>query len=235
MFNAGNGRRIMNDRPLQLIAEAAVHLDRENAWLLFASFAGDVERTAIALNVPAVAVLKVAEDEGWLARLAPIIALTKTKRPGDLERAINRALNYVQAHTFRLIVERTIQRVTNMGVEEFERYMLSKLGKEGMEPALNTRPLADLASALEKAHAMTYAALEDTSADRVKRKDTQTEVSATDMYAKMAEAMSKVNGSKAPRALLFDAQLEAAGTLAVKAGKNLKPEIKVNDEHKEEN
>lgn len=226
----------MNERPLNSITESGAHLDRENAWLLFASFAGDIERTALALNVPAVAVLKIAEDEGWLSRLAPIIALKKSARPGDIERAINRALNYVQAHTFRLIVERTIQRVSGMDAVEFERYVMTKLGKEGLESALNTRPLADLASALEKAHAMSYAALEDTSADRVKRKDTQTEVSAGDLYAKMAEAMSKVNASKAPRALLFDAQLEAAPALAIKAGKLLKPVVKVTDDtHREEN
>jgi len=221
----------MNDAPLNLITAAGVCIDRENAWLLFASFAGDIERTALALNVPAVAILRVADDEGWLARLKPIIDLKKSGRPGDIERALNRAVNYVQAHKFRIIVERTLQRITNMDVAEFEHYMLTKAGKEGREDCLTTRPLADLAAALEKAHAMSYQALEDTSSDRAKRKEVQSEVSAGDMYAKMAEAMSKIKGSKSPRNLLLDAQLAAAEEMAPACIKKTTP---ADDTHTEE-
>ena len=221
----------MNDAPLNLITAAGVAIDRENAWLLFASFAGDIERTALALNVPAVAILRVADDEGWLARLKPIIDLKKSGRPGDIERALNRAVNYVQVHKFRLIVERALQRLTNMDGSELDHYMLTKMGKEGREDCLTTRPLADLASALEKAHAMSYQALEDSTADRAKRKEVQSEVSAGDMYAKMAEAMSKIKGSKSPRHLLLDAQLAAAEEIAPKC---MKPVPPVDDSHAEE-
>ena len=58
-----------------------IEIDRENAFLLYATFCGDIERTAHALNVPAVAVLKVADEEGWQTRLGPIIALKKSTRP----------------------------------------------------------------------------------------------------------------------------------------------------------
>lgn len=199
---------------MERIQAEACTIDRENAWLLFASFCGDVERTALALNVSPVTVVQVADDEGWLLRLKPIIDLKKSGRPGDIERALNRAVNYVQAHKFRLIVERTLQRLTNMSVDEFDLYILSKPGKDGLrEMALTTRAIADLASALEKAQAMSYAALQDTGTDRAHRKEGGSETSAGEMYDKMAAAMAAVKASGTPRALLLDAQLSAAAEL----------------------
>lgn len=198
---------------LAIEAEACT-IDRENAWLLYATFAGDVERTALALNVAPATVIRVADDEGWLLRLKPIVDLKRSGRPGDIERALNRAVNYVQAHKFRLIVERTLQRLTGMSAEEFDLLILTKPGKDGLrEMSLTTRAIADLASALEKAQAMSYAALQDTGTDRAHRKEGGSEIAATEMYDKMAAAMAAVKGSVTPRALLLDAQLAAAAEL----------------------
>lgn len=203
---------------LRGIAYEEDRLNKEDAWLLFASFAGDVERTAVAVNVSPSTILKVADDEGWLTRLAPIIALRKSSKPGDLERALNRSLNYVQAHKFRMVVERVIHRLTGMDADEMEEYMFSKIGCEGIrERSLTTRALADLASAMEKAQSMTYQALSDTSSDRAKRKDDPgAEGSAGEMHTLIAAAMGKVRGSKTPRAMLFDAQLAVAAEIAPK-------------------
>lgn len=215
---------------LAIKAEACT-IDRENAWLLFATFAGDVEKTALALNVSPATVIQVADDEGWLQRLKPIIDLKRSGRPGDIERALNRAVNYVQAHKFRLIVERTLQRLTAMTVEEFDLYILSKPGKEGgREMALTTRAIADLASALEKAQAMSYAALQDTGTDRARHKEGSSENAASEMYDKMAAAMASVKGSQTPRALLLDAQLAAAAELAPP----VYPKPEPPDDHEEE-
>lgn len=210
-----NGRQSMATvKTMERIQAEACTIDRENAWLLFASFCGDVERTALALNVAPATVIQVADDEGWLQRLKPIVDLKKSGRPGDIERALNRAVNYVQAHKFRLIVERTLQRITGLSTEEFDRLILEKPGKDGIrETALTTRAIADLASALEKAQAMSYAALQDTGTDRAHRKEGGSEIAATEMYDKMAAAMAAVKGSVTPRALLLDAQLAAAAEL----------------------
>lgn len=199
-------------------------LDREQAFLLFATFTGDVARTAHALGVPAAAVLKMCEEEGWAAKLGPILALKKSAKPGDVERSINRALNFVQAHRMRLFIQRVISRLTGMGEEEFEGYLFqethSKTGETSRK--LTTRALADLASALEKAQELTYRALNDTAPERAKRKEAgdDPEVSAGDLHAQIAAGLAAVRASATPRAQLFDAQIAQAEEIARVAIKN---------------
>ena len=193
-------------------------LDRENAFLLYATFCGDVERTAHALGVSAVTVLKVADDEGWANKLGPILALKKSSRPGDVERAINRALNFVQAHRMRVFLSRVVHKITGFTDDEFNEYLLErKTDKEGKTTSerLTTRSLADLASAMEKAHSLTYMALSDTAQDRTKRKeaDDDSDVSAGNLHAKIAAGLASVRESTSPRAQLFDAQLSEAENL----------------------
>jgi hypothetical protein len=199
-------------------------IDREQAFLLFATFTGDIARTAHALDVPAAAVLKMAEEEGWMNKLGPILALKKSSKPGDVERAINRALNFVQSHRMRLFIQRVITRLTGMNETEFEEYLFVSNGKDGTKK-LTTRALADLASALEKAQSMTYLALNDTAQDRAKRKegDGDSEVSAGDLHAQISAGLAAVRASATPRAQLFDAQLAQAEEIAKQARKPLSP------------
>jgi len=194
-------------------------IDREQAFLLYATFAGDLERTAHSLGVRPMDVLRIVDEEKWTERLKGILELKKSDKPGDFERALNRALNYVQAHRMRLIVERAIRHFTGLDERTFSEMMTSgtPFVKEG-KPAqlkLSTRAIADLASALEKAHSMTYAALGDTAQDRGKRKEAEATVeSMGDLHAQIAQAMSKAAASTAPRAMLFDAQVRQAEALA---------------------
>jgi len=203
---------------------APQEVNRETAFLLYATFCGDVERTAHALNVRAVDLLRVADAEGWDSKLAGILALKKSTRPGDLERAINRALNYVQAHVWRQFLDRIVQNMCAMNAAEISEHIFSE--QSGAKPAdgvvvrkLNTRGLADLSSALEKAHHMTYAALNDTAGERTKRKLDEDDATASpaQLFTQMAKAMAEVEQSSTPRALLFDAQLAQAQALAEKA------------------
>jgi hypothetical protein len=210
-----------------------VEIDRENAFLLYATFCGDVERTAHALNVPAATVLKMAEEEAWASKLGPILALKRSTRPGDIERAINRALNFVQAHRMRLFVARVIHRLTGMDTAEFECYIFQEtVKKDGSTTTkLTTRAIADLAVAMEKAQAMSYLALNDTAQDRAKRKEAEgdSEVSAQDLHARIAEGIAAVKASATPRAQLFDAQLAQAQAIATEARKPESPHD--NDDH----
>lgn len=190
-------------------------IDREQAFLLYATFAGDVQRTAHALGISPVALLRMVDEEGWTERLKGIIELQKSGRPGDWERAINRALNYVQAHRMRLIVERAIRHFTGLSEVEFKDQLLTKApnvkGAAGQVVKMSTRSIADLASALEKAHAMTYQALGDTAQERMKANAPSASGDAyADMHAKIAEAMAKAGKSTSTRALLFDAQVAQA-------------------------
>lgn len=196
---------------MDLINREIAILDRENAFLLFATFCGDVERTAHALNISGASVLKMAEDEGWLTKLHGIIELKRSKKPGDVERAISRAINFVQAHRYRMFLERVVHHLVGMNEEEFKTYLLTKATKEGIVSALSTRALADLASAIEKCHAMTYLALNDTAQERIKRNEIDDgETSGGEIHAQIQKAFAEVRASNSPRAQLFDAQLKIA-------------------------
>lgn len=186
--------------------------DREQAFQLFAIFAGNVEQTAAALNVRPEVILKAADELGWLEKLAPIIALRKSSRPGDLERALSRAINFVQAHRLRMFIERVINRLAAMGEEEFEDYIFqgseTKTGETVRK--LTTRALADLSSACEKCHAMTYLALDDTAKSRDSRKENDGGEAGGELHAAIAKSMAALRDDKSPRAILLDAQLEQA-------------------------
>lgn len=213
----------MSDQPL---------IDREQLFVLFATFCGDAEKTAHASGLRAVDVLRVAEDEGWLDRLKPILDLKKSNKPGDVERAINRALNFSQAHRMRLIVERVLHRLANFTDEEIDEHIFSDHKPLTGSPykKLTTRALADLASAMEKAQAMSYQACADTTQDRTRRKEqTADEDAGGDMMVKIADAMSKVRASTTPRAQLVDAQLKIAENQRLETMKPGNPND--NDDH----
>jgi hypothetical protein len=195
-----------------------VSLDREQAFLLFTAFMGDLEKTAQALGIAPVALLRVVDDEGWLRTLEPILKLRKSDTPLDFERGLNRALNFVQAHRLRLFLERALRVFSGWSEAE----LLANINTVKTTPggitttALNVRALTDFAAALEKAHAMTYAALSDTASDRSARKGEQAQSSVGEMHLKLADAMAKVGSSKSPRSVLLGAQLAEAQDVAIK-------------------
>jgi hypothetical protein len=209
------------DKPALQVSDEHL-IDREQAFMIFASFCGDVARTAHALNLAPATVLRVVDEEGWTAKLAPILELKKGTRPGDVERAMNRALNFVQAHRARLMLGRVLAHVEGLVNNELTETLFPNVhNKDGtVKTTFSARAFADLTVALEKAQAMTYIALNDTAPERVKRKDNGPGGdSVNEMHAKLAEAMAEVSKSKTPRAMLLDAQLveaDALLTLAVK-------------------
>src|SRR5690349_6300077 len=124
-----------------------IDFDRAQVFLLYATFCGDVERTALAAGLNAVDILRVADEEGWALKLEPILKLKRSTRPGDFERAMNRALNYVQAHRMRLFLERIVAKVTGMNEAEVQEYLFTDktMAKDGVltvSKKLSTRPLA---------------------------------------------------------------------------------------------
>ena len=198
-----------------------IKLDRENAFLLYATFCGDVVRTAAACGVRPIDILRVADECGWAERLKPIIELSKSAKPGDIERGINRGVNFAQAHRMRMFLNRVVDRVCGMTPDELEKYLLNGPGQRGeIVEKLSTRALADLASALEKCHAMTYQALGDTAPERAKSAQNGTATSASDLHVKIAEAMQRIRADGSPRAQLFDAQIEQAESFKPEPSKN---------------
>jgi len=200
-------------------------VDRENAFLLYAAFTGDLERTAHALGVRALDVLRIADEDSWNDKLKGILELKKSSKPGDIERSINRAMNFVQAHRFRMFVEKVVSKLMALTPKEVDDYLFFHPDKNGViYPKLVTRALADLASAIEKAHALSYLALSDTAQDRAKRNEgAEGTIAAGEMHVKIAEAMRKAGASNTPRAQLFDAQLQV-GQAIIDSAKKSNPE-----------
>lgn len=194
-----------------------VSLDREQAFLLFTAFMGDLEKTAQALGISAVSLLRVVDDEGWLRTLEPILKLRKSDAPLDFERGLNRALNFVQAHRLRLFLERALRVFTGWSEKELlDNINNVKTSAAGtVTTSLNIRALTDFAAALEKTHAMTYMALSDTASDRSARKGEPAQTSVGEMHIKLAEAMAKVGGSVTPRSVLLNAQLREAESVRI--------------------
>lgn len=178
------------------LPQARVELDLENVFMLYANFCGDVERTAHAAGLEASVIIDLAQQNGWNEKLRSIIELKKSGKPGDIERAINRALNLVQVHRYRMFLERVVKRICSMDAEEMDELLISHhCIEEGVTARkLSTRPLADLAAALEKCHAMTYLALGDTATERKGRDEAQdSSVSGGELHASIAKAMGNLS------------------------------------------
>lgn len=205
---------------------ATDRFDRENAFQLYATFCGDVERTAHSLGVQPVDVCRMADEGTWAERLRAIFALKKSTKPGDLERGLNRAMNFVQAQRMRLFIGRLLKKFSMMDETELDNWLFSTVERrEGKgdniavitERKINTKSISDLAAAMEKCHQMSYAALNDTASERVKRgEDASNEPSATELHQALSDAMAVAAGDKSPRAKLFDEQLQVGQDLQEK-------------------
>lgn len=194
---------------------------RENAFLVFASLACDVVKTAHALGVREKDVSRMAEEGRWNERLKSIVALKNSSDPAQVERLISRCINFVQAHRFRLFIERAVNRLSDMTNEEFESYLLvDEYNPKTLttKHAINGRGIADLASAMEKCHALTYLALADTTGDRNRREEAgESREASGDLHRQISLAMAELaSEAKTPEALLTEAQLASAAVLAEK-------------------
>jgi hypothetical protein len=193
-----------------------LHKQKQQVFLLYTLFLGDAVKTGHALGLPAPAIAAVAKAEGWDARIADITALRNSDKPGDLERALNRAINYVQAHSYRAQIERVIEEIRGWDPDRLRDLLISestdKVGN--VTTHLSCRPFADLASALEKAHMLTYLALNDTAQDRARRKEETDEgvLAATALHTQIAQAMANIPVDS-PQSKLLSAQQKLAEDL----------------------
>lgn len=173
--------------------------DPEEVFRLYAMFVGDLERTAVAAHLPLEQVAEMADAGNWTGRIKVLIRLQKSGIPGDVERGVNRAINFIQADRMRRVIERVINTLNNMSPDEMMENLLSvSEDRNGnVTSKILTRPFADLAAALEKCHAMTYQALNDTATDRKSRSEHTDEANASagEMHMALVDAMSKARKS----------------------------------------
>lgn len=194
---------------------------KESAFLVFSSLCGDVTRTAAAIGVREADIERMATEGAWREKLKTIIDLKNSSDPATVERSISRAINFCQAHRFRMFLDKVISRLESMRPQEFEEYLLTdsfdpKTGST--KHTINGRPLADIASSLEKCHSLLYQALSDTAQDRNRREEQEggSNQAASDIHQKIAFAMSQIADAKTPSDLLTEAQLASAAVLAAK-------------------
>lgn len=140
------------------------------AFLLFVSFVGDCERVASALHLDPEVIRKLAESEGWHAKIAKLSGMSKTGKPEDFARQQSRALSFVQAHQLRRIVDIIISQLGEMTPDELvESLRVTTKGGSYM----SARFLADLAATAEKAASLCANALGDTVGERLAREETE--------------------------------------------------------------
>lgn len=166
--------------------------DCAQVFLVFMSLIGDEGRTATALDLEPAFVEWLAEQEGWKEKVRRISIMSKSEKPGDWERAQNRALNFVQAHRVRLLIDRLLQILTKDSDEDAESLLkrLSTMGKDG-HCNISARFFADLTSAMEKVQTLSYYALGDSVAERRDRSEQKgSEVSAAQIHAALLQALN---------------------------------------------
>jgi len=185
----------INEIDPSLINKANGPLDAEQIFQLYCSFTGDIQRTAHAAGVTPQAVAELAEENKWAARLSAIFDLKKSGKPGDLEKCLSRAINFVQAHRMRIVLERLIAKLYEKTPDELlEECTTVQLDKDGNElkRTLSMRPLSDLCAALEKVHALTYLALVDTVTERARKNDSgDSDVSLASVHQLISQAMTE--------------------------------------------
>jgi len=143
-------------------------LDVSALFLGYMALVGDSERTAIAFDLPVETITELAESEGWADKIRRVSVMSKSEKPGDWERAQNRALCFVQAYQIRQLVNRWTQYLLGMEIERMltETATLDKAGGRHV----SARIVSDLVCAAEACHRMSYAALGDTVTERIDKK-----------------------------------------------------------------
>lgn len=139
-------------------------VDVAQAFLAYMTFVGDIDRTALALDLEPRQVREMAEAEQWAEKVRRVSLMSKGGRPGDFERATNRALCFVQAQCIRQQLNRLLTEVTNMTNDELMARASVRTRDGGVQ--LSAKFFTDMAGAAEACHRMSYAALGDTITER---------------------------------------------------------------------
>jgi hypothetical protein len=191
--------------------------DVAQVFLVFMATIGDVEKTAAALDLDPHFVGWLAEQEGWLDKVRRVSIMSKGEKPGDWERAQNRALNFVQAHRARMLMDRLILALTKQEEDEFLEHFRTQ-AKDGRQ-GFSARFFSDLMAALDKAHHLSYAALGDSVGERLEREKDEGEASANQIHAALLAALNNPGVQQ-----LGSEALVAEASAAVSAERKALPE-----------
>lgn len=163
-------------------------LNVSQIFLVYMTLVGDVGRTALALDLDPKLVEQLADEEGWSEKIKRCTMMSRGEDPGDWERAQNRALNFVQAHRVRLLIDRMIQHFESKPVSEFLEGEREVNGRVVKQPP-QVKFVAELTAALEKVHALSYHALGDTLGER-KDRASEGEMTAASLHTALIAALN---------------------------------------------
>jgi len=179
--------------------------DVSGIFSTYMSFVGDADQTAAALQMDPRVVQALAEQEDWVSKVKHLSQMSKAGKPGDFEKAANRALNFVQAHRLRGVLTALL---TNYEAKEPADLAEVTLNKSTGVVSVSCKFFSDLASAMERVHQLTYAALGDSVAERNARlEEDGSEVSGDTLHRAVFAALnSPAVRDIDPKALVVSAQ-----------------------------
>lgn len=170
-------------------------LDVSQILLTFVALCGDVPKTAEALNLDPQVVQQLADAEGWDLKIQRVTLMAKSGKPGDFERAQNKALAFVQGHRIRSLLDKVIQRFAGMDADEIceEMTVTSKYGR-----VMSARFFTDLAAASQKANDLCFMALGDTVGERTQRDDAPDQMNVSALHAAVIASLNAAGSSTKP-------------------------------------
>lgn len=130
--------------------------DAVSVWNAFLTFQGNSVKTAVSTGLSVGDVERMAEEGGWKAKIA---SLENSSGTGTSAASVNRAINYVQAHRLRSLLDRVVTEIST-DAKTFDEYTQT-YGKEGAPSGRTVKPLLELAKAVEVAQGLTQRALGD--------------------------------------------------------------------------
>lgn len=170
-------------------AEQKQRADVSQIFLLFTLLIGDADKTAAALDLDPAFVQWLATQEGWHEKVRKLTVMSKTGKPGDFERAQNRALNYIQAHRVRMLMDRVLVELTetpkDMLAERFK-----SLDRSGKPNGISAKFFADITAAMDKVHHLSYNALGDSVGERLDRAKDNDNASVNDIHTALIQALN---------------------------------------------
>lgn len=164
------------------------NIDSAQVFMVFMASVGCVEKTALKCELDPAVVRELAEHFDWHAKIKRVSLLSKTGKPDDYAKAVNRALCFSQAHLLRGIVQTVIDHLAKMeGTELLDTLTTENKGRI----TYSAKFLSDLAAAAEKAHFLTYLSLGDEVANRGEpESEKEQNISTAALHASVLNALS---------------------------------------------
>lgn len=177
--------------------------DCAQAFLVFMSLIGDVNKTAHALNRDPEFIQKLADSEGWSEKIQRVSLMSRGQRPGDWERAVNRAMIFVQAHQMRGVIDGIMAELRDKSAHDLME-KCSTVDKFG-NTHYSGKFLTDLTTAMEACARISLVALGDTVTERIERDEAAEGggMKVSEMHAAIIAGLSNL-GSGTAQAIVME-------------------------------